>query len=290
MRESPQGSTNKSEGVRDAGITGPSYTMIIIGELINSTRVPIKKAIEEKNVSYIQDIARKQAEYGADYIDVNAGAFVYEEVEHLVWLTETVQEAVDKPLALDSPRAEALMEALKVHRGTPLINSITAEKERYEAIVPLVKQYNARVLALCMGDAGMPETAAERLDVAGQLMADLERDGVAPGNIFFDPLIKPISVDGEFAFQALETIAGIAGWNKGVHITCGLSNISFGLPHRSLLNRAFLVMAMERGLDSVLVDPLDREMIKLIKAAEVLLNRDAYGAEYLKASRAGLLE
>lgn len=264
--------------------------MIIIGELINSTRTSIKKAIEEKDARYIQDIARKQAEHGADYIDVNAGAFVYDEVEYLVWLTETVQDAVDKPLALDSPRAEALREALKVHRGTPLINSITAEKQRYEEIVPLVKEYKAKVLALCMSDAGMPETSAERLQVAEQLMADLERDGVAPENVFFDPLIKPISVDGEYGFQALETIAGIAGWNKGVHITCGLSNISFGLPHRALLNRTFLVMAMERGLDSALIDPLDREIIKSIKTAEVLLNRDAYGMEYLKASRAGLLD
>lgn len=264
--------------------------MIIIGELINSTRASIKKAIEGKDTAFIQDLARKQAEHGADYIDVNAGAFVYEEVEYLVWLTETVQAAVDKPLALDSPRPEALREALKVHRGIPMINSITAEKQRYNEIIPLVKEYKAKIITLCMSDAGMPETSSDRLQVAEQLMADLERDGVPPENIFFDPLIKPISIDGDFGFQALETIAGIAGWNKGVHITCGLSNISFGLPHRGLLNRTFLVMAMERGLDSALIDPLDREMIKLIKASEVLLNRDSFGLEYLKASRAGLLD
>ena len=263
--------------------------MIIVGELINSTRKAIRQAIEAKNVAYIQDIARKQAENGADYIDVNAGAFVHEEVENLVWLTETVQAAVDKPLALDSPRTEALVEALKIHKGVPMINSITAEKKRYEEIVPLVKQYKAKVMALCMGDEGMPETADDRLQVAARLVADLEKDGVPMDDIFLDPLIKPISVNGEYGYQALETIAGITAWNKGVHITCGLSNISFGLPHRGLLNRIFLVMAMERGLDSALIDPLDLEMIRAIKAAEVLLNRDDYGMNYLKASRAGLL-
>ena len=263
--------------------------MIIVGELINSTRAPVRKAIEAKDAAYIQDLAVRQAECGADYIDVNAGAFVHEEVENLVWLTVTVQAVVDKPLALDSPRPEALAEALKVHKGVPLINSITAEKTRYEAIVPLVKQYHARVMALCMDDSGMPETAADRLRVAEKLVADLEKDGVAMDDIFLDPLIKPVSVNGVYGYQALETIGGITAWNKGVHITCGLSNISFGLPHRPLLNRSFLVMAMERGLDSALIDPLDRNMICAIKAAEVLLNRDEYGVNYLKASRAGLL-
>lgn len=265
--------------------------MIIIGEKINTSRKAIRPAVESKDAAAIQDIAKRQVEAGAHYIDVNCGTFPFREPELLEWLVNTVQEAVSQPLCIDSPNPEALEAALKANKnGKPLINSITAEKQRYEEIVPLVKEYKAKVLALCMSDAGMPETSAERLQVAEQLMADLERDGVAPENVFFDPLIKPISVDGEYGFQALETIAGIAAWNKGVHITCGLSNISFGLPHRALLNRTFLVMAMERGLDSALIDPLDREIIKSIKTAEVLLNRDAYGMEYLKASRAGLLD
>ena len=157
--------------------------MIIVGELINSTMAPVRKAIEAKDAAYIQDMSVRQAECGADYIDVNAGAFVHEEVENLVWLTVTVQEVVDKPLALDSPRPEALAEALKVHKGVPLINSITAEKTRYEAIVPLVKQYHARVMALCMDDSGCLKP--RRIVCGGRkLVVDLEKDGVAMDDIF----------------------------------------------------------------------------------------------------------
>lgn len=261
--------------------------MIIVGELINSTRKAIKKAIEEKNEAYIQEIAKKQADNYADYIDVNAGAFVYDEVEYLVWLVKTVQAVVDKPLALDSPRPEALEAALKVHRGVPMLNSISAEKDRYAKVLPLVKEYKTKVMGLCMSDEGMPETAEDRLKVARQLINDLDKDGVPLDDVYLDPLIKPISVNGEYGFQALDTIAGISGWKTGVHLTCGLSNISFGMPHRYLLNQAFLVMAMYHGMDSALIDPLDSRMIGLIKAAEVLLNKDEYGMEYLKAARAG---
>ena len=261
--------------------------MIIIGELINSTRKAIKKAIEERDEKYIQDIAIKQAENYADYIDVNAGAFIYDEVELLVWLVETVQAVVDKPLALDSPRPEALEAALKVHKGVPIINSISAEKERYNKVLPLVKEYKTKVMGLCMSDEGMPETAEDRLKVAQKLIHDLDSAGVPPDDVYLDPLIKPISVNGAYGLQALDTIAGIASWKSGVHLTCGLSNISFGMPHRYLLNQAFLVMAMYNGLDSALIDPLDKQLIGLIKATEVLLNKDEYGVEYLKAARSG---
>ncbi|MDI3548399.1 MAG: 5-methyltetrahydrofolate corrinoid/iron sulfur protein methyltransferase [Halanaerobiales bacterium] len=264
--------------------------MIIIGELINSTRKEIKKAIEEKDKEYIQDIAQKQVEKGADFIDVNAGAFVHEEVEYLEWLVKIVQEVIDKPLALDSPNPEALKKALEFHEGTPMINSITAEKERYQQILPLVKEYNARVIALCMDDEGMPETAEERLKVADKLINNLDKDGIPLENVFLDPLIKPISVNGEFGPQVLDTISGITEWGTDVHITCGLSNISYGLPKRALLNQAFLVLAMGRGLDSAIIDPLDDYLMKLVKASEVLLNLDPFGSKYLKAARAGELD
>jgi 5-methyltetrahydrofolate--homocysteine methyltransferase len=264
--------------------------MIIIGELINSTRDVIKKKIEERDVGYFKDIAKKQVEAGSGYVDVNAGAFVWDEVEHLIWLVETVQEAIDLPLTLDSPNVEALRKAADVHQGTPMINSITAEDERYKEIIPLVKENDAKVVALCLSDDGMPETADQRLKIADKLVNNFERDGVPLENVYLDPIIKPISVDGNFGYQVLDTIEGVSELGTDLHINCGLSNISYGLPHRALLNQAFLVMAMERGLDSAIIDPLDDYMMKLIKAAEVLINRDEYGMEYLKASRAGKLD
>lgn len=263
--------------------------MIIIGELINSTRKAIKKAIDEQDRAFIQNLARKQEEAGADYIDVNAGAYVQDEIKHLVWLVEVVQEVSEKPLALDSPDPRALEAALKVHRGVPMINSISAEKERYRHVVPLVREAGARVVALCMSDEGMPETADDRLEVAKRLIADLDKDGIALSDVFFDPLIKPVSVNGEYGPQALDAIESIAALGSGAHITCGLSNISFGLPHRALLNQAFIVLAMGRGMDSAILDPLDKKKMSLVKAAEVILNLDSYAMNYLKSARAGRL-
>ncbi len=264
--------------------------MIIIGELINSTREEIKAKIKEQDADYIKDIAKKQVEAGSSYVDVNAGAFVWDEIDYLIWLVETVQEVVDVPLTLDSPNAEALKKAAEVHEGIPMINSITAEEERYKEIVPLVQEYDAKVVALCLSDDGMPETADERLKIADRLVNNFEKDGVPLENVYLDPIIKPISVDGKFGYQVLDTIEGVSDWGTDMHITCGLSNISYGLPNRALLNQAFLIMAMERGLDSAIIDPLDDYMMKLVKAAEVLINRDQYGMEYLKASRAGKLD
>jgi len=263
--------------------------MIIIGELINSTRKAIKKAIDEQDVAYIQDLALRQEEAGADFIDVNAGAYVHDEAKHLVWLVEKVQEVVSKPLALDSPDPKALEAALKVHKGIPMINSISAEKERYKQLVPLVRESGAQVVALCMSDEGMPETADDRLAVAKRLLSDLEKDGIELTKVFLDPLIKPVSVNGEYGPQALDAIERIAALGSGAHITSGLSNISFGLPHRALLNQAFIVLAMGRGMDSAIVDPLDKKKMSLVKAAEVILNLDPYAMNYLKASRADKL-
>ncbi len=263
--------------------------MIIIGELINSTRKKIKQAIDEQDVKYIQDLAVRQEEAGADYIDVNSGAYVHDEVKYLVWLVKIVQEVVNKPLALDSPNPKALEEAMKVHEGTPMINSISAEKERYEKIIPLLKDTATPVVALCMSDEGMPETAEDRLEVAKRLLDDLDKDDVKMSDVFLDPLIKPVSVNGEYGPQALDAIEMLSDLGSGCHITSGLSNISFGLPHRALLNQAFIVLAMGRGMDSAIVDPLDQKKMSLVKAAEVILNLDPYAMKYLKAARAGKL-
>lgn len=263
--------------------------MIIIGELINSTRKAIKRAIDEQDVAFIQGLAVKQEEAGADYIDVNAGAYVHEEGKHLIWLVENVQAVVSKPLTLDSPDPKALEAAMKVHKGVPMINSISAEKERYNQVIPLVKESGAQVVALCMSDDGMPETADERLEVAKRLLNDLDKDGIDLTNVFLDPLIKPVSVNGEYGPQALDAIERIAALGSGAHITSGLSNISFGLPHRALLNQAFIVLAMGRGMDSAIVDPLDKKKMSLVKAVEVILNLDPSARNYLKASRADRL-
>ncbi|MDW7673256.1 MAG: methyltetrahydrofolate cobalamin methyltransferase [Bacillota bacterium] len=263
--------------------------MIIVGELINSSRKAIAPAVENKDAAFIQDIAKKQLEAGATYIDVNCGTRVHDEPEMLTWLVETVQAAVDAPLCIDSPNPVAIEAALKVHKGQALINSISAEKERYEAILPLVTANNARVMALCMDDTGMPETAEQRLVIVERLYKGLTEAGVKPEDIFFDPLVKPISVNTNFGNEVLDTIREIHSRYPGVHTTCGLSNISFGLPTRKILNQAFLVMCIANGMDSAILDPLDNQIMSLLIASEALVGRDDYCMNYLTAQRKGIL-
>ncbi|MFW6238221.1 MAG: dihydropteroate synthase [Bacillota bacterium] len=261
--------------------------MIIIGELINSTREEIKEIVAERDEEKVKEIAKKQEEAGADYIDVNAGTFVEDEPGHLSWLVKTVSEVVEVPLSLDSPRTEALEVAFELTGGECMLNSITAEEDRYSGLLPLVQENEGGVIALCMDDDGMPESVEERLTIAEKLMNRLLADGVGEDRIYLDPLVKPVSVDGSNGIQVVETVRGIKKWGSDVHITCGLSNVSYGLPARALLNRVFLMFLMSAGLDSAILNPLDKELMDLIKAARVLLNRDAYGAEFLQAVRSG---
>lgn len=264
--------------------------MIIIGELINASRKAIGKAIEEEDAAAIQAVALDQATMGADYIDVNAGMFVDREAEYLQWLVQTVQSVTDRPCAIDSPDPKAIEAALSVHKGTPMINSISLEKERYENLMPILAGTDYKVIALCMSDEGMPETVADRMKIADQLINGLVKNRVQIENIYVDPLVQPMSVNDNFGVEFLNSVALIRENYPGIHTACGLSNISFGLPARKFLNQTFMIMAIARGLDGAIVNPLDKKMMANIIAAEALAGKDSYCANYLKAFRAGQLE
>jgi cobalamin-dependent methionine synthase I len=203
--------------------------MIIIGELINASRKAIKAAIEAQDAEAIQKVAKDQAEAGADYIDVNAGIFVGKEPEYLKWLVETVQQATDKPCAIDSPDPAAIEAALSAHQGTPMINSISLEKDRYDKLMPIIAGTDMKVIALCMSDAGMPQTVDDRMRIADELVGGLLNNNVKVENIFVDPLVQPLSVDGTFGVEFINTIEKIVATFPGIHTACGLSNISYGL-------------------------------------------------------------
>jgi 5-methyltetrahydrofolate--homocysteine methyltransferase len=264
--------------------------MIIVGELINASRKAVGAAIEARDKAAIQQVAADQHAAGADFIDVNAGIFVGREAEHLKWLTESVQEVVNGPCSLDSPDPAALEAALAVHKGTAMINSISLEKERFEKLLPVVAGTDLKVVALWMSDAGMPETVEDRLAIADKLVNALLQKGVAMGNIYLDPLVQPASVNQSFGPAFLDAIAGIRQAFPEAHTMCGLSNISYGLPNRKFLNQTFMAMAIAKGLDGAIVNPLDRGMMAAITAAEALAGRDGYCMNYLKAHRAGKFE
>lgn len=264
--------------------------MIIVGELINASRNAIAEAIENKDAAAIGNVAAEQADGGADYIDVNAGVFVDKEPEYLKWLVETVQAATDRPCCIDSPSPAAIEAALSVHRGAALINSISLEAERWKNLLPVLAGTELKVVALCMSDAGMPETADQRLAIADRLINGLVKNGVTLENIHVDPLVQPVSTRSDFGVHFLAAVEKIMGGFAGVHSICGLSNISYGLPERRLLNRTFMTMAIARGLDGAIVNPLDRRMMTAIAAAEALAGRDDYCMTFIKAFRSGKLD
>lgn len=263
--------------------------MIIIGELINASRKAVGAAIEAGDGDAIQKIARDQAEAGADYIDVNAGIFVDREPEYLQWLVKTVQDVTRKPCTIDSPNPEAIEKALAVHKGLPMINSISLEKERYNNLMPIISGTDMKVIALCMSDEGMPKTTDDRLKIADKLINSLVQNNVPIKNIFVDALVQPLSVNDRFGLEFINAVEQIKNTFKGVHTACGLSNISYGLPVRKLLNETFLVMAIAKGLDGAIVNPLDKKIMANIIAAEALIGKDEYCTNYLAAYRAKTL-
>jgi 5-methyltetrahydrofolate--homocysteine methyltransferase len=265
--------------------------MILIGEKINSTRKAVRAAMEAYDADAISALAVQQAEAGADYIDVNAGVFLEDEPVRLAWLVKTVRAVTDLPLCLDSPGAVAMRTALEATQGeTVMINSITAEKERYEAILPLVLEYKAKIIALCMDDDGMPETAEDRFAIAARLIERFTAAGIPLGDIFIDPLVRPVSTGSHYGRVALDTIAKVKTAYPETHIACGLSNISYGLPARRLINQTFLVAAMAAGMDGAILDPTDKGLLRAVWGAQALLGTDDYCMEYLEKYRGGFLE
>jgi len=263
--------------------------MLIVAERINSSRKSISEAIQAQDADFIRNEARSQVEAGANYIDVNAGSFIGQETEYLCWLVEVVQGATDLPLCLDSPDPAAIAAALKLVKQPCLINSITMEKQRRDGILPLIKQYGTRIVGLCQSDTGMGRTVEEKVDIAKQMVNILTKEGVAPGDIFIDPLIYPIATDTQSSVAALGAVREIMRQIPEVHTICGLTNVSYGLPVRKLINRTFLVAAMAQGLDSAIIDPTDRELMAGLVAAETILDRDKFCAGYITAYRQGKL-
>lgn len=267
--------------------------MIIVGELINASRKAIAAAIEAKDVAFLEKVAKDQEEAGATFIDVNAGVFVNTEAEHLKWLVELTQNVVKIPCCLDSPDPAALETALAVHNneyGPAMINSISLEKDRWDRLLPVIAGTDLKVVALCMSDEGMPETADQRLKIAEELIEGLTKNKVALGNIYVDPLVQPVATNTRFGVEFLDAVERImTGW-PGVHTMCGLSNISYGLPERKFMNQTFMNMAIAKGLDGAIINPLDKRMMAAILSAEALDGRDDYCMNYLKGFRAKVFE
>ena len=262
--------------------------MLIIGELINCTRKKVGEAAQKRDVEFFKEIARKQADAGAGMLDVNGG-LPGQETEVLPWLVNIVQETVATPLCLDSADPVALRRALPLCQQRAMINSITDEPARMQALLPLLKDFRPKVIALCLGEAGPPNTAADRVSTASHLVDRLTAEGFALDDIYVDPCVLPISTGSEHGKALVEATGQIKARYPGVHVSAGISNVSFGLPMRKLLNGVLLLLLMAQGLDAAIVDPCDPQLMMNIRAAEALLARDEYCANYIRAFREGKL-
>ena len=193
-------------------------------------------------------------------------------------------------MTLDSPDPAILEMAFAMVEKTPMINSISLEKERFEAMMPFLDGKACRVIALCMDDAGMPGSSNDIVDRARTLVAELNKINIPTASIYVDPLVQPISTDSSKGSMVLDAVRAIKVEFPGVHITGGLSNISYGLPQRHIINRTFVSLMMDAGMDSAIIDPLDRKIMASIRTTDMLLGQDQFCMEYLKGVRSGAIE
>ena len=262
----------------------------VIGERINTSRKLVQEATANRDARYIIDDVTRQEAAGAAFIDVNAGARIGHESEDMRWLIDTIQPVVNMPLALDSPDPAVLEMAFEMVDREPLINSISLEKERFDAMMPFLSGKACKVIALCMDDSGMPGSAEDIIGRAETLIKALNGIDIATNAIYIDPLVQPISTDTNKGNMVLDAVRGIKRMHPEVHITGGLSNISYGLPQRKIINRTFVTLMMDAGMDSAIIDPLDEKIMATIKTGDMLLGNDDFCMGFLKGVRAGSIE
>lgn len=263
--------------------------MIIIGEKINGTIPSVKKAIEDRDEGFIHNLAIKQAEAGADYIDVCAGTAPEVEVETLKWLMEIVQDAVDKPLCIDSPNPRTLEQVFKYAKKTGIINSVSEEGDKCDVIYPLIKGTDWQVIALTCDNSGIPRDVGTRVKIAKQLVEKALTFDIQPERIHIDPLVIALATDNDSMHKFVDSLKAIKEMYPTIKITSGLSNISFGMPLRKVVNQTFLTIAIFEGMDSAIMDPCNRDMMTTLLAAEALSGKDRFCRKFAKAYRSGII-
>lgn len=252
--------------------------MIIIGEKINGAIPVVAKAIAEKDAEFLKNRAVAQAEAGATFIDVHASVPEDVEAETLGWMLELVQEVTEVPMCVDSPSAKICAGALKDCKKEGLVNSVSMEGNKIDTIFPVIADTSWECVALLCDDKGIPKSADDRLRVFGEIMAKAKEYGIEPSRLHIDPLVEAIGTNPESFTMFSDCCKEIKAQYPDIHITSGLSNISFGLPSRKHMNMAFLAMAMAVGMDSAIMDPTNKDMIGIIRAAEALDAAGSYEA------------
>jgi 5-methyltetrahydrofolate--homocysteine methyltransferase len=264
-------------------VIGNELPTVLIGERINPTgKKRLAAALQAGDMDIVRREAIAQAEAGADILDVNVGVAGLDQVKMLPQALRIVMEAVESPICIDSDNPEALDAALKVYKGKPIINSVTGEERSLSAVLPLVKEYGAAVIALTMDDEGIPTVAERRVAIAHKIVERAASMGIPAEDIIVDCLTMTAATDSAAPRTTLETIRRVKA-ELGVNMSSGTSNVSFGLPDRELINSAFLTLVISAGVTCPIVDAA--KVLPVVLAADLLLGRDEYCMRFIRAYR-----
>ncbi|QGP91138.1 5-methyltetrahydrofolate:corrinoid/iron-sulfur protein co-methyltransferase [Neomoorella glycerini] len=264
--------------------------MLIIGEKLNSAIPNICQIINDKDAAAVKELALKQVEAGADYLDLNTAHC--NEVDDMEWLVRTVQEVTDIPLCIDSTSAEAIKKGLDTVAGDKskvMINSVSLEKNRLEGMLPLIIEYQCPVIGLTADENGIPKTAEDRVRITERMIEILTKYNYDLNNLYIDPLVLPLAASHTNASIFFQSVAEIKRLFK-VKTVSGLSNISYNMPKRKLINRYFLTISMAFGMDAAILDPLDKKIMTAVTTTNLLLGNDRFGKDFLMSYRKGKLE
>lgn len=264
--------------------------MFTIGAVINTSVEGIDAIIDSRNTDELLRISRMQIELGAEMLAINCGSRINSEVDDIEWMFRTIQEEIEIPLCIDSPNPEAQRIGLQVHRhGRPMVDSITAEKDRMESILPLVKKHNALVTAILHDESGMPENSQDRLRVIPKIEAAVQAMGIPPEDVYLDCMVFPISVNAQNGRIYLDTLHQVKQKYPQYKTICGLNNISYGLPQEDLLNAAFMSMCTSLGQEAMYLE-ITNETGAFLRSVEALMGSDDFSMQYIDAFRSGQLD
>ena len=270
---------------REVVISG-DRPFVMIGERINPTGRKVLAAEMRAGVmDRVKADAIAQVEAGAQMLDVNAGVPMVDEPALLVATIKAVGEVTDVPICIDSSVMEALEAALAAYEGKALVNSVTAEDERMDRILPIVKKYGAAVIGMSNDETGITMVPQERVEIARRIVERATYYGIPAEDVIIDPIAMTVAADPQAGLVTLETMRRIKE-QLGNNMTCGASNVSFGLPDRHILNAAFFPVAMHAGLTCAITNPLVPEVRKAVQASDLLLGHDEYAMSWISAFRA----
>ena len=257
--------------------------MLIISERINGLFTSVGKAIDDRDAAFIQDLASRQVQRGAQALDINVGPGREDGPAAMEWLVSTVQEVTSVPLSLDTSGPKTMEAGLRAAKNRVIMNSTTAENKRMDRFFPLCREYDAEIICLCMDERGVPNSSDARAEMAMLMMTKAMEHDIMPDRLYLDPLVLPASAAQDQGRKVIQAVQMFQSLNDPAPRTVvGLSNVSNGTKQRSLLNRTYLAMLMGAGLTAAICDPEDPELMAVIKAGQVLLNERLYCDDFLR--------